>query len=304
MASVESRDTQSWKQQLQQDGYAIIHNVLDHDEVKQYYKEFKSWQASIPNHDYFVSKMTTHGIYKYHQAGNTRHAWLIRTNPKIRNIFATIWGTDELTTSMDGCCYIAKNESRSNKCWTHTDQAPAMVGKKCIQGLVALTDNKERTLVVYKGSHTLHQQYFESIEPTIDDKDKSMWKNNAWQLIDQDILTKIKQDKIVLHIPAGSVALWDSRTFHQNQYGKPESEERIVQYVCYLPKHGKGNTTAMKNKRQKYFETLRTTSHWPYPIKVNSEQPFTRGDDRLKINYEQLKSPYLEDLLPEIKKII
>lgn len=63
--------------------YCVIENVLDEHEIDIYYKEFISWQHSIPKHDYFVSKMTTHGIYKHHYAGNTRHAWMIRTNKKI-----------------------------------------------------------------------------------------------------------------------------------------------------------------------------------------------------------------------------
>lgn len=43
---------------------------------------------------------------------------------------------------MDGCCYYPPIEIKSQKSWTHTDQAPNMVGMKCIQGLVGLTDNK------------------------------------------------------------------------------------------------------------------------------------------------------------------
>ena len=40
---------------------------------------------------------------------------------------------------------------------------------------------------------------------------------------------------------AGSLVLWDSRTFHQNQYGVQDEGERIVQYVCYMPRDGAGN---------------------------------------------------------------
>ena len=50
----------------------------------------------------------------------------------------------------------------------------------------------------------------------------------------------------VLHVPAGSLVIWDSRTFHQNQYGAPNSEERLVQYVCFLPKNHPKNTKNMK----------------------------------------------------------
>ena len=110
--------------------------------------------------------------------------------------------------------------------------------------------------------------------------------------------------KRVLHIPAGALVLWDSRTFHQNQYGKEKSEERIVQYVSFLPKHSSNNTEVMKTKRLKYFNDRRTTSHWAYPIRVNGLQPQTYGDNSWLINYDLLKEINLGDLEEKIKEII
>ena len=93
-------------------------------------------------------------------------------------------------------------------------------------------------------------------------------------------------------------------TFHQNQFGKPNSEERIVQYLCYLPKNHKKNTGSMIAKRFRYFETRRTTSHWPTPINVNGLQPNTRGDKSLNIDYSKLKPPKLDDIMEEIQKLL
>ena len=74
--------------------------------------------------------------------------------------------------------------------------------------------------------------------------------------------------------------------------------------MCYLPKfHGKNNKT-QNEKRRKYFEELRTTSHWPYPIKVNSLQPQTYGDDSKLINYNLLVKPDLNQYLDIIEKLI
>ena len=55
----------------------------------------------------------------------------------------------------------------------------------------------------------------------------------------------------VMHIPAGALVLWESRTFHQNQYSKPNSEERLIQYVCYLP----------KKSRNKHYNYDKNKSH-------------------------------------------
>ena len=60
-----------------------------------------------------------------------------------------------------------------------------------------------------------------------------------------------------------------------------------------LPKNNKLNSTAMKKKRLKYFNELRTTSHWAYPIRVNSLQPQTYGNNNLLIDYNTLNNPDL-----------
>ena len=85
------------------------------------------------------------------------------------------------------------------------------------------------------------------------------------------------------------------QTFHQNQYGNP-GEERIVQYVCFLPKKHKSNTPSQQKKRLKYYEERRTTSHWPYPLNVNGLQPQTYGKADLLIDYTKIIKPNLDDL--------
>ena len=184
--------------------------------------------------------------------------------------------------------------SSKDKIWTHTDQAADTKGFNCVQGFVALTSNEERTLVVYEGSHLLHERYM---------KEKNITGKKNWLLIDHTYLATIAEKKRVLKVKAGSLVLWDSRTFHQNQYGKP-GEERIVQYVCFLPKNNKLNTKKMSEKRMKYFQERRTTSHWPYPLHVNGKQPQTFGNDTLLIDYEKLVPPILDDLEEKIKMIV
>ena len=84
----------------------------------------------------------------------------------------------------------------------------------------------------------------------------------------------------------------------------PNSEERIVQYVCYLPKNVKENNSNMQKKREKYFLERRTTSHWPYPLNVNGLQPQTYGDDSNLIDYSILPKPNLDDYINIIKTLI
>ena len=291
-------DTQTIKKNLEQNGYCIIENILNPNEIFQAKELFYDWYDSIDNFDYIHSKINPHNIFKYHQVGHQEFAWYLRTRPQIISTFASIWDTtsDNLVCSFDGSCYIKQGNNKLNtKCWTHTDQAPKKIGRHCVQGFVSLTNNKNNSLVVYEGSHLLHEPYFREINQSNDSKN--------WQLINHEYLNNITDKRKVLNIPAGALVLWDSRTFHQNIHSD-SNEERIVQYICMLPKNNKLNSTAMQKKRLKYFNELRTTSHWPYPINVNTLQPQTYGNNELLINYDNLEKPNLDLYMTNIKMLL
>ena len=119
---------------------------------------------------------------------------------------------------------------------------PNSKGLQCYQGYVALTSNKERTLRLYRGSHQLHEPYFSQ---------RGIKSTSNWQKkIDPEYLGTIQDRKMALQVPNGALVIWESRVFHQNQYGSPQSEERVVQYVCYLPRNHPKNTSSMTLKRQ------------------------------------------------------
>jgi len=287
---------QKYIDELNEKGYTIVPDVLTPSEVEEALGLFKAWQKTIQNHDEIHRKCDPHGIYKHHEAGHQEHAWLIRTRPKLKEVFAAIWKTDDLVVSFDGNCWIPKDFKGKDNFWCHSDQAPKDEGRICVQGVVGLTDNKQRTLVVWEGTHTIHHKYFKALG-----REK---QSGAWQRIPDRHETLLKPLRRVLHIPAGGLALWDSRVFHQNQYGPKDCEERYVQYVCMLPRQHPKNTTTMAKKRRQYFEERRTTSHWPYPLRVNGLQPRNWGDDSLKIDYSQLKKPNLTRFQEVIETLI
>tara|TARA_Y100000741_G_scaffold333033_1_gene289379 strand:- start:782 stop:1651 length:870 start_codon:yes stop_codon:yes gene_type:complete len=283
------------KEELNTKGYCIIKNVLNANEIFTCYELFMNWYESIDNFKEIHKKINPHNIFKFHQVGHQEFAWYLRTLPQIKNIFSELWNSNEMVVSFDGSCFIDKDNSNFNtKCWTHTDQAPKYKELKCYQGFVSLTNNKKNSLLVYEGSHKIHNDYFKSINNENDSKN--------WQLINKDYLDKIEDKKKILDVPAGSLVLWDSRTFHQNIHS--DLEERLVQYICMLPKNNKLNNKSQKEKRLKYLNDLRTTSHWPYSIKVNSLQPRTYGNKSLLINYDNLEKPKLDKYMNKIKELI
>lgn len=287
-------------QTIEEKGYIVIDNVLNLEEVEIATKMFHDWRKSVPNLDYQHKEIDPHGIYKFHQVGHQRHAWYIRTRPKVKDIFKELWGTDNLIVSYDGSCYMEKDCKVTNKVWTHTDQKSPRENEpdivKCVQGFVSLTGNTHKTFLCYEGSNKLHKDYhiLNNIVTT---------KN--WEKIDLDYLEQIKNKKRILSVKKGSLVLWDSRTFHQNTYGdEKNNEERLVQYVCMLPRNHKDNTESNRKKRLKYFEDKRTTSHWPCPVRVNGLQPHTWGDELKEVNYENLPKIDLDDMMDDIKKLI
>jgi len=288
-------DLSNVKPDLLEKGYTIIPNILSSDEIEYCKREFRSYQSTLPPS--LSSDMNPHGIYKYCRAGHTRYAWFIRTRPNVQKAFQHIWNTDELIVSFDGSCYISPTNTTKDSLWTHSDQTSSS-DLECYQGLVSLTDNSERTLIVYEGSHKLHESYAKLPAK----------KSTHWMRIAHPYLMNIKHLKKTLTIPAGSLAIWDSRTFHQNQYGyhkddQTPREERMVQYVCYLPKTHPKNTKSMQKKRLKYFKDQRTTSHWPSPIRVNGLQPQTYGQPP-PIDYDSLPINDLHEFHDEIMKLI
>lgn len=262
---------------INRQGYVIVPSVLTANQVAEVWDEFNHYRT-------FISQKTPppHGVHQFEEAGNQRHAWLVRTNPAVQSAFKTLLNTDKLIVSFDGYNYIRKSDTRKDISWVHTDQSPAKSYFACYQGLVSLTDNSERTFVVYEGSHLDHKDYFQRRNFTKDTKHF----NRDWHKIDQAYLSANQSKRKALTVKAGDLVIWDSQTFHCNQYGKPNSEERFVQYVSYQPRDHKDNTEANQRKRRKYFDTRRTTTHWSAPIRVNGLQPQVYGDSSKLLAYK------------------
>ena len=241
---------------LESNGYIIIDNVLDETEIMKATELFNKW---ILTNKIIVGN---NGIIKDNNAGHQEHAWFIRTRPQILKIFEELWGTNELIASFDGCCYM-KEDNYYDSYWTHVDQSPLNTEFRCFQALISLTDNIDKTLMVYDKSHLLFKDYV---------KEYDLKEDKNFNIINRDYITKncLLQKKI-LSVKKGSLIIWDSRLFHQNQCGEINNKEkRIVQYISYMPKHHKDNSIENKKKRKEAFDNKITSTHWSAPLKFAS----------------------------------
>jgi hypothetical protein len=288
--------------ELRENGYTIIHNIFNKDEIHEYRDEFFKWYKSAYDVEYLHSIIHSNGIFKYFQVGHQRFAWIARTNPKVLDVFKQLWSCNELVCSFDGCCHYPRNYEGEQSYWMHTDQSSRKKGIKCFQSFLSLTDNSERTLVLLKGSHLRHEKYFEDMK--IDEP-------SDWHVLNQDYIKDLIEELDLVHldVSAGDLVIWDSRVFHQNTCGTLScEEERLIQYLCYLPKNSEGNNELEKERRKIYFDNRRTTNHWPYPMRTVPEQPdyynYHNPDYPIIIDYNKFLPPNLEDLMPRIKRLL
>jgi ectoine hydroxylase-related dioxygenase (phytanoyl-CoA dioxygenase family) len=282
--------------ELEENGYTIIHNVYNNEEIEEYKREFFDWYKNTKDVEKLHQVIHGNGIFKYFEIGHQRFTWLARTNPKIINIFKQLWNSDELVTGFDGCCYYPSDYKGKEIYWTHTDQSSHKKGRHCYQSFLSLTNNNERSLIIYKGSHLLHEHYFKTLN--ID-------APRDWCVLDKNYVSNLEDRKINVKVSAGDLVVWDSRTFHQNTCGDSNcNEERLVQYLCYLPKNNIKNDKIQQNLRREYFEERYTTSHWPYPITNVPLQPYYNQGNKITIDYASLPKPKLDDLKEEIEKLL
>lgn len=287
-------------QDLSENGYTVIKNVYNEEEIIEYWNLYNKWNEEIPELDYLHSIIDFNGIYKHHEVGQQRFAWLARTNPKIQYIFKKLWNTDDIVTGFDGCCYYPKQYNGIESFWVHTDQSSRKKGACCYQSFLSLTNNKHRTLIIYKKSHLLHEKYF--TENNIDEP-------RNWHIFPQEYINTLEDSKQILEVEEGDLVIWDSRTYHQNTPGPMNNnEERLIQYLCFLPRDNVDNTEEQEALRKKFFINKRTTSHWPYPMNAVPKQAnmynYYNPNNLIYIDYDQLPEPDLDDLMEEINKII
>ena len=274
--------------QLKNNGYAVIPNVLSNEECKLANDGLWNWLSDFSegkiksddnttwekNWPYTMGKK---GIIQQYKIGHSQFVWDIRQNPKVVKVFEQLWNDDNLLCSFDGINIQIPPEVTNKYAdpygieWHHMDQSTLRPEFECVQGFVDIngTNFEDGCLVVRNKSHL----YFSEYAKHFGVQEKSDWvklsmDHNSW--FDSKGCTSVRVTS-----PPGSLVLWDSRTVHANSTAlksrnKPD-RFRFVVYVCMTPK--KLITKAALKKKQLYFEEGRMTSHWPHKIKVFPKIP-------------------------------
>jgi hypothetical protein len=267
----------NFMKKLDKYGVCVIPNILLEDECIKIRN--KMWDEikyicknrfdinNIDTWNNFYDLMPLHSmLIQYHNIAHLQSVWDIRQHENIGNIFSKIWNVpkEELLTSFDGISINLPPEKTKRgwflgNDWMHTDQSSNKKGLQSIQGFVNLypVNQGDATLTILEKSHKYHEEFFNHI---------NIHDNNDWFKLN----TEQKQwfinkgcNQFCVIAPIGSLVLWDSRTIHQGieaQKDRLQENFRMVVYTCLFPKDN--FSKKIKEKRKKYFQDMRVTSHW------------------------------------------
>ncbi|MBS0626107.1 MAG: phytanoyl-CoA dioxygenase family protein [Verrucomicrobia bacterium] len=289
---------------LEEFGYCVIPNVLSREEAEHLYKrvwhEFvekawpdckmddrSNWKETFPIH-------TKPGVFAG-PAGQTQVMWDLRQDPRIVEVFAQIWNTNELIVSMDGLSIMCPPEIREGymEPWPHVDQSmqrrpgtndhsnnppPGFVsessiktGPYTIQGQFLFEDSFEGDGGFYciPKSHLRFYEFAPELEAiSLLDAPKEVRKKRVLDFLDTFFDASYSRKHVVA--PRGSLILWDSRTIHWNQHPSKDRpliakpRVRMVGYLSYAPKARL--TDEGRALRKFAFESGVSTGHNPaYP---------------------------------------
>jgi len=293
-------------------GVAVIPSVLNEDEclkmVSEVWDFFKhisnSWETPINRNNKeswsgFYKLFPLHSMLIQHwNIGHSQASWNVRQNIKIVEIFAHFWecSVEELLVSFDGLSFnlppeVTKRGWNRGNTWYHTDQSFTTNDFKCIQSFVTGLDINENdaTLSFLEGSNKYHTDFKNEFNVT----DKADW----YKLTKEQEQFYYNRGCHIKNIkcPKGSLVFWDSRTIHcgiEANKARSMPNIRAVIYLCYMPR-SQCNEANLR-KKQKAFNELRTTSHYPCKIKLFSKDPRTYGNPLPDIT--QIEAPNLTEL--------
>lgn len=227
--------------------------------------------------------------------GHLQSVWNVRTHPEVAKIFATIWNTDELWTSMDALNITFPSKIGVDKPWHHIDQSPNKGGFCCVQGFVNLldcTNEEDGGLEVLEGSHKLHESFFKKFPDIKADGD--WYKFNDYKPERFEFFaSKCKPVKVA--VEAGDFVIWDSRTIHHARKPTPASKRiRSVVYVSMLPAAW-GSDKDVEN-RKKAITERRSTTHWSVGVKLfPSTFRYSTANEKKKFDSKKIPEPKLTD---------
>ncbi|KAI9740152.1 MAG: hypothetical protein M1834_004730 [Cirrosporium novae-zelandiae] len=284
-----------WRDDLFNHGFAVVTDAVPQERCDYYIQSMYNWLEKFPFGFKKNDKSTwtpenlpanmKGGMYHAYRVQHEKFVWEARMEPGVLSAFSKLWGTDKLLASFDGINFTLPTASRTPwEPWPHIDQSPHRLGLQCVQGIINFSENgpKDGGLTVLKDSHKFTEEYF-----SCHDTEQVTWNTGGdWHGFSPEDISWFKNKgckEIKVCCGPGDLLIWDSRTIHYNVC--PEGDQtRALVYACYAPaKFAKKGTL---EKKAKFFEERRGTTHWPHdniflsvyspPTRLGKEDSYNR----------------------------
>ncbi|RDW87855.1 hypothetical protein BP5796_03549 [Coleophoma crateriformis] len=276
-----------WRDEFNKYGCVVIKGVISPEKAEYYRKKQMEWLKSFPlgfDENDESTWTAEHlpasfkgGMYSAYGSSHEKCVWEARTEPKVVEIFETLWGTKELLCSFDGFnISLPRRKDLKWTPWPHCDQNPAKKGMQAVQGLLNYAPNgpKDGGLILMKGSSKLFDDFFARDRDPYDHEDAPPPEMKFMDLFlfsqaDTKWFTDRGCELIKINMEPGDFVLWDSRTMHYACL--PEADQiRQVQYICMTPR-SMAPPDQLKIKAE-CFEKRIGTTHWPH-CNINPSGP-------------------------------
>ncbi|ORY26760.1 hypothetical protein BCR39DRAFT_578472 [Naematelia encephala] len=294
-----------WLSHLREDGFCVVPNIISPEACRKFQNEALDWIESCgfgfdrnDRSTWTTEKIPPNekGVFRYHSVPHDAFMWAIRTQSGIHDAFAKIWNTNDLVVSFDALNVsfpINPNTGRTDieptEAWPHIDQNPrSLETMQLIQGIANMAPNgpNDGGLVVVKGSHRIHEDYFETIKGFRNVRPPN---HNGYPFDMDDVKWYLGQGCEVVKVCGGQgdLLLWDSRTIHWN-CSPLGTQTRFCQYVTYVPR----NLMTEKQLEQK-LEVFRARVSAGCQAHENPDIPeqHRRGDPLTRPRQEPAESP-------------
>jgi ectoine hydroxylase-related dioxygenase (phytanoyl-CoA dioxygenase family) len=245
-------DEYEWRSYLKSHGYVVIKQVASLEQVSKcigkFWDHFERKYPGVYRNDpntWEQWPISSHGIITDGSIIHCEAAWTIRTLAKVRNIFATIWETNDLLVSFDSSIIWLPRYPHHTE-GLHLDQNPFDntifklsddISQSIVQSMVPLYDVTEQSggLEVVPESHLpSFQNHIKLHFP------RFQRRSNNFCALGEEGSKLYGENAILIEAQAGDLILWDSRLLHGGKVGNQEIDcdhlVRLSQTVCMTPR--------------------------------------------------------------------
>ncbi|XP_060071291.1 uncharacterized protein LOC132551198 [Ylistrum balloti] len=259
-------DRNSMMKNLEEKGYTVVPGVLSSEKCDDLIGQIRQWLDKFVDDSPLDPRLS---LTQQYRVSASPVAWEVRL--KAKPVFAKIWGTDKLLSSMDGMAIGEPPElgnTRFNKKgenWFHFDQGSWRIGLHAFQGAVYLEETTEEDYCfrVIEGSCRVHREFLDTFTEAEEDSAGEDFYMLKPEFVEWYKNKGLREKKVP--VPKGGMVIWDSRTVHDNvkpEMGRLHSDRwRFVTFVCMTP----AIWTSKKDLdlKKEAFEKMVATAHWP-----------------------------------------